>query len=109
LARNPKNLIDNFMSRVKVALQEYGIDNERLIVKNLNQILDQFRNELNAQLQTIGNAHQGGVVPAEHVENGQEYTVHMHSGRFSQIPKDWHFPLCSVFDLWRQWWVGDQV
>ncbi len=50
------------MSKVKVALQEYGIDNERLTVENLNRILDTFRTELNAQLQTIGNAHQGGAV-----------------------------------------------
>ena len=70
LREDQKNLIDNFVSKVKVALQEHIIDNERLMVENLNWILDTFRNELNAQLQTIGNAHQGGAVPAEHVENG---------------------------------------
>jgi len=91
LQEDQKNLIDNFVSKVKVALQEYGIDDERLTVENLNWILDTFRNELNAQLCTIGNAHQGGAVPAECMENGQEYTVHMHSGRFIQVPKDWSF------------------
>ena len=69
-------MIDNFVNKVKIALQEYGVDNERLTVENLNQILDQFRNELNAQLWTVENVHQGPAVPVEHVETGQRYTVH---------------------------------
>jgi len=53
LQSEQRNLIDNFVIRVKTALQEYGIDSEWLTVENLNRILDNFRQELNTQLQTI--------------------------------------------------------
>jgi len=78
LQEDQKSLIDNFLSRVKVSLQEYGIDKERLMVKNLNWILDQFRNELNAHGIPLKMPTRGDAVPAECMENIQKYTVHMH-------------------------------
>jgi len=51
LQTNQTNLIDNFVSRVKVALGEFGIDSERLTIENLNRILDQFRNDISNELQ----------------------------------------------------------
>jgi len=108
LREEQKNLIDGFVDRVKLALQEYGVDNERLTVENLNRILNNFRDELQAQLRTVVNAQQGTAVPGERVETGG-YTMHCHSGGFKRVPVDWRFPRCGVFDLWRQWWIGDQV
>jgi len=43
---------------------------------------------------------QGAVVQQEHVKTGRNYTVHYHSGQWSQVPVDWCFPCCGVFDLW---------
>jgi len=97
------------VDRVKLALQEYSVDNERLTVENLNHILNNFRDELQAQLWTVGNAQQGTAIPGEQVETGGGYTMHCHLGGFSWVPVDWRFPQCGVFDLWRQWWIGDQV
>ncbi len=115
------NLIDGFVNkvktaleeygvdRVKTALEEYGVDSEWLTVENLNWILDCFRDELNVQLWTFGNGSQSAVVEHEHVETGENYKIHTHSGQLSWVPVDWCFPCCSIFDLWWQWWIGDQV
>jgi len=109
LRTEQRNLIDGFVNRVKAALEDYGVDSERLTVENLNRILDRFRDELNVQLRTIANGGQGEVVQRERVETGENYEIHTHSGQLSRVPRDWRFPHCGVFDLWRQWWIGDQV
>jgi len=36
-------------------------------------------------------------------------TVHFYGGMMKRVPEDWHFLRCGVFDLWWQWWIGDQV
>jgi len=97
------------VNRVKTALEEYGVDSEWLTVENLNRILDCFRDELNVQLRTITNGSQSAVVQCERVKTGQNYQIHTHSGQLSWVPVDWRFLRCSVFDLWWQWWIGDQV
>ncbi len=85
-----------------------GIDNKRLMVENLKWILDQFRNELNAQLQILEMPTRGVwcLLSAWRTDKNAQC---MHSGGFSWVPKDWQFPWCGVFDLWRLWWVDDQV
>jgi len=108
LQTEQRNLIDGFVNRVKSALEEYGVDSECLTVENLTRILDRFRDELNVQLRTVG-VGQASVVQQERVETGSNYTAHCHSGQWSRVPVDWRFPRCGVFDLWRQWWIGDQV
>jgi len=109
LQTEQRNLIDGFVNKVKTALEEYSVDSEQLTVENLNQILDHFRDKLNVQLWTITNGGQSAVVQPECVETGENYKIHTHSGQLSRVPVDWHFPCCGVFDLWRQWWIGDQV
>jgi len=37
------------------------------------------------------------------------FRVHVYAGKMSRVPADWCFPRCGVFDLWRQWWIGDLV
>jgi len=56
----------------------------------------------------VVNAQKEAAAPAEHIETG-EYWMHCHSEGLCWVPLDWHFPHCGVFDLWRQWWIGDQV
>jgi len=112
LQTNQTNLIDNFVSRVKVALGEFGIDSERLTVENLHQILDQFRNDISHELQGFRGGNQGGAVDPGVGEVDDElltYRVHLYAGKMSRVPADWCFPRCGVFDLWRQWWIGDLV
>ncbi len=42
LQANQKNLIENFVNKVNVALEEFGIDSECMTVENLHCILEQF-------------------------------------------------------------------
>jgi len=42
LRHDQLNLINNFVTKVKVALEEFGIDGDRITLNNLRQILDQF-------------------------------------------------------------------
>ena len=37
------------------------------------------------------------------------YQPHYYGGSWKRVPKDWRWPKCGVFDLWRQWWIGDNV
>ena len=45
----------------------------------------------------------------ERIETGTGYTLHMYDGILKWVPADWQFPHCGVFDLWRQWWIGDHI
>jgi len=114
LQTNQTNLIDSFVSRVKVALGEFGIDSERLTIENLNRILDQFRNDISNELQGFrGGGNQGGAgdpgVADPEEDEPLTFRVHVYAGKMSRVPADWCFPRCGVFDLWRQWWIGDLV
>ena len=54
-------------------------------LENLNQILHNFRQELNTQLQTIGITGPGATVQAEHVETGEGYQVQIYAGGFKWV------------------------
>jgi hypothetical protein len=66
-------------------------------------------------LQQIGNnnlATEGAEVVDNTInwtESSQVYTVHYHGGEIHRLPKDWLFPRTGVFDVWRQWWIGNSV
>jgi len=111
LQNNQMNLIDNFIARVKQGLEEYGMNSEQITVDALRRLLDELRDQISSQLQNFnvgggGNALAG---PADQVEIGTGYILHFYSGMMKRIPEDWWFPRCGVFDLWWQWWIGDQV
>jgi hypothetical protein len=43
------------------------------------------------------------------IEGVQLHAIHLHTGGIHRLPKDWRFPQYNVFDLWRQWWIGDST
>ena len=93
LQTNQTNLIDNFVSRVKVALAEFGIDSEWLTIENLNQILDQFQNDVSNELQGFrGGSNQGGVgdpsVADPEEDEPLTFCVHVYVGKMSRVPAD---------------------
>ena len=49
------------------------------------------------------------MVATECIEQGDGYILHFYRGKYKWVPEDWRFPRCGVFDLWQQWWIGDQI
>jgi hypothetical protein len=44
------------------------------------------------------------VLPEEmdnRLEAGRRYNVHYYGGKIHRLPKDWQYPRCGMFDLWR--------
>jgi hypothetical protein len=37
------------------------------------------------------------------------FILHYYRGQYHRVPKLWRFPNCEVFNVWRQWLVGDRV
>jgi len=67
LQNNQMNLIDNFVARVKQALEEYGMNSKQITVDALQWLLDEFRDQISMQLQNfnVGGGGNALVGPAD--------------------------------------------
>ena len=102
-----RELLDTFVSKVKQAIDESGVGGGVLTEARLRVIFDDFATSLEVRLNRL---EVGAVVAAaERVETNTGYRWHMHGGKFHRVPADWRFPRIGVFDLWKQWWIGDTV
>jgi hypothetical protein len=102
-------LVDDFIGKMRDLLETMGVDGGRMSENNLRTILNEFQASFTAQM---GPGHRAIVADAaivEQVENGRVYSVHCYLGKYRRVPVDWRFPRAGVFDLWRQWWIGDGV
>ena len=106
---NTKVLIDSFIDRVKDALTQYGVNSDRLTQNQLQNILENFWLELRSEISKIERLGTIGNDSLERVETGKGYTPHVYGGSMHRVPIDWRFPRCGVQDLWRQWWIGDNI
>jgi len=109
LVRNDqRELIDNFVTQVKEALRQYGINGNHMAEQRLQELLNQFQRDLDGRLDRAG-IQQARANEVERIETGQGYRLHVYGGVMHRVPADWRFPRCGVLDLWRQWWIGDSV
>ena len=37
------------------------------------------------------------------------YMLHYYNNKFNKVPSSWCYPRVGVFDLWRQWHIGDTI
>ena len=105
-----QSLIDNFISKVKTAIEECDLGSGTLSEQRLQQIFDGFSADICEQL--LNNGQGTGNTEADEaqcIETGQGYHWHYFDGCFHHVPKDWHFPCIGVLDAWKQWWIGDSV
>jgi hypothetical protein len=105
-------LLESFVNKVKEALIECGVTGTRMTEERLQNLFDQFRNELTQHLSGIRPIGQSATVHVHEVEReetGRGYTLDVYGGRLHRVPQDWRSPRCGVFSLWRQWWIGDTV
>jgi hypothetical protein len=104
-----QSLITDFVREVKEMLE--GLDGVRLSERNLQEVLNNFQRRF---LEEIGNVHPvQPPLPDETMLNrpeaGRRYNVHFYNGGIHRLPKDWRFPRCGIFDIWRHWWIGDDI
>jgi hypothetical protein len=116
LKNSQKLLVTEFVAEVTIVLSRMGVDGGRFTEQHLRQVLQEFQLNFLQQMQQHNFNVVGGepadVAVRNHLnapEAGRTYTTHVYNGRFNRVPKDWRPPKCGVFDLWRQWWIGDSV
>ena len=105
-----QSLIDNFISKVKTAIEECDLASGSLSEQRLRQIFDGFSAEIHEQLLHVGGGTENTEADdAQCTETGQGYRWHYFDGHFHHAPKDWHFACIGVLEAWKQWWIGDSV
>jgi hypothetical protein len=100
-----RDLIDQFVPRVKRAIQECGLAGNSIVEERFERVLEDFtkltvRLEKNVASNNNDKETGGGARKPEY---------HCYDGKIRQVPRDWRFPRCGLLDLWRQWWIGDFV
>jgi hypothetical protein len=105
-------LVDEFVVKLRQALEEVGVNGGRMLEDNLKNILKDFGRDLRADLiREVVPAQTVEVAPrviGNQIENRIKYNAHMYRGQFKRVPEDWRFPRCGLSCLWRQWWIGDK-
>jgi hypothetical protein len=104
-------MVGEFVEKMTEVLQKLGIDGGRMVEQNLRNILDEFAQEFRAQLAPAQLVQQGPENQEElnEVEVNRVYNAHWFGGGGHRVPADWRFPRCGVFDVFRQWHIGDSV
>ncbi|KAL7578168.1 hypothetical protein ACA910_012605 [Epithemia clementina (nom. ined.)] len=110
-------LVDKFIDKMKVVLDERGIEGGNLTVAQLQatigdgvRAIREWLDELEGRPLAQGqhnqeNLHLQQALPI----NNNNSTPHFHNGQFSRVPLDWRFPQIGMLDCWRHWWIGDNV
>jgi hypothetical protein len=116
IKQKQQHLVSEFVAEVTGVISAMGVDGGRLTEQHLRQVLQEFQQNFLQQLQqnNINILPEGtpDVVVNELLnapESGRTYVSHVYNGKFNRVPKDWRVPKGGVFDLWRQWWIGDSV
>ena len=84
-----QSLVDNFVSKVKTAIEECDIAGGSLMEQRLRQIFDGFLADIREQLRHVGEGVENTeAVDAQCIEKGQGYCWHYFDGYFHRVPKD---------------------
>jgi hypothetical protein len=104
-----ERLIVEFVEQVTTVLSRYAADGGRLTEEHLRSVLTEFQTNFLQKLNDNSGSQLESerIVEVNMVEAARSYAVHFYRGGIHRIPQDWRFPRCGVFDLWRQWWIGD--
>ena len=113
------SLMNNFVDKVKEGLHDFGVNADRMSEARLRQILDEFEttmtdrmnvmNRIETGLNRNNNSGNHNEQDNNRIETGGGYRLHYYDGIYHRVPVDWRFPRCGVYDLWRQWYIGDTV
>jgi hypothetical protein len=119
MVRNDQiNLINNFQDRVQSALKLYGVNSNHVTEQRLTTVLQDFQDQFILRLREFerrlnnanGNANDdNNFIFTERSHANTVYNLHHHHGKWRRVPSNWRVPRCGIYDLWRQWWIGDSV
>jgi hypothetical protein len=106
-------LIGEFVEEVSNVMGRFNIDGGQLSEEKLRNILNDF--QLNFQQHLNNNSSlriddDNNIITESEVnavETGRLYSVHYWGGGIHRLPQNWRFPRVGVFDMWRQWLIGD--
>lgn len=102
-------LVADFIKEMKTTLEQMGVDGGRMSEDNLRNILNNFEERFINRFGEGNTQLQPPVINSSRTENGRTYQPHSYGGSFKRVPEDWRFPRCGIADLWRHWWIGDNV
>ncbi|KAL7572311.1 hypothetical protein ACA910_017908 [Epithemia clementina (nom. ined.)] len=105
-------LVDKFIKKMHLVLDERGIEGGHLTVHQLQEILGNGLANIRVWLDQI----EGGCLPHGVQEqevardlgqpvNNSTYTPHCHHGGFYRVLADWWFPRVGVLVAWQHWYV----
>ena len=104
-------MLDSFVDKVKEALVETGVTGGQFTEQRFQCIFDKFQDDIRVLAGNLGVGaaalEQRRAEGVERVETGRGYKLHTYGGRMHRVPRDWRIPRCTVFILWRSWWIGD--
>jgi hypothetical protein len=113
LLQDQQQLVGNFVAQTRTLLADGGRLADREYMRDmLDQFQRDFDTRFNAIMRMIPN--QEVQQPNENagmrrMEDGTVYTLHYYLGSYKRVPQNWRFPRVGVFQMWRQWWIGDTV
>ena len=101
-------MVSEFVSELKVTLEQMGIDGGRMSEENLKNTLNNFEQRLLANInEANGTTQKIAGVTGNRGGDVETFKRHFHGGLYKRVPESWRFPRCGVADLWRHWMIGD--
>jgi hypothetical protein len=111
-----RELMASFTQKVHDAICSSGMGGgvmtelrmKEIVAEHSKNILDKI-DALDIGLARTEAAVNTATAADNHVETGNGYVWYNYGGRYRPVPEDWRMPRCGAKDMWRQWWIGDQV
>jgi hypothetical protein len=93
-----------FVEQVSVVLGRLGADGGRMTEDNLRNVLAELQRTFMQHINTTNNATtlETPGTTINRLEVGRTYKLQFFGGEIHRLPRDWLWPRCGVFDLWRQ-------
>ncbi len=116
-SKQQKDLIDKLMKHLDGRLDGLvDMGNGGVSVTRLTNLFNESTKDLQQKIDRLaGLSRLGeGNLPATpnifaHNNVLDAFVLHYYSGQYHRVPESWRFPNCGVFNVWRQWLVGDRV
>jgi hypothetical protein len=110
-----KELIDKLMKHLDVRLDGLvDMGNGGMSVTRLTNLFNESTKDLQQKIDRLAGVSDldgaGGPTTGINLRrNENRFELHYHHGQYHRVPESWRFPNSGVFNVWRQWLVGDHV
>jgi hypothetical protein len=106
-----QRLIGEFVDEVSVVIGKLATDGGRMTEDGIRSIMLEFQHSFLKEFNNNNNTNITTLTAGDinDSEAGKIYAVHFYGGEIHRLPQNYRFPRCGVFDLWKQWWIGDSA